>query len=191
MPKAPKITAPAIHSAPEQQAPLQQADQQVEQIVTRKPSSAGAKVWVYCNLPAGIILQADRMIPHREVTQGGYRDIQIAEKIGEPIKINGNAVPRTVDGAIIRRHRMMGNYAITEGVDKDTWDAWLKSNVKSPMVLNKCIFALPSLDAGKARELKKNLTGLEPFSPDKDVRAPTPPKHLSTVTADDGEEAAA
>lgn len=168
------------------------AEGQVQQGPARKPSSAGAKVTVYCNLPHGLRIHADRMTETREVVMGGgYRDVKVAEKIeGSDTLINGTAVPRDAAGQAMRTPPIMvGQYAVTRGVDADVWNSWHTANKQSPMVRNRCIFAYPegqeSKGEGEAAENAKRRTGMEAFAQEGDPRAPRPASgNMSRVTRD-------
>lgn len=150
---------------------------EVKQRRGRQPESAGAKVTVACKLPAGIRLRSFKMIPHREpVLGGGIRETEIAEPVGDDILINGVAVAF----GMAPRHQIVAGFALTDGVDKDAWDAWHKANINSPMVKNGLVFAYERPDAvvseaKNRRDLKSNL---EPFvtsedpSKQRDPRAP-------------------
>jgi hypothetical protein len=165
-----------------------QLQTQAQQGAARQPSSAGAKVTVACNLPHGLRLRVFNMAKSRELVMGGgSRDVRIAEPVGEPILIHGIA---TEVGKLPRAPIVMG-YALTHGVDKETWDAWLADNKTSAMVRNRCVFAYErTADAeDAAKELKGQLSGLQPFAIDGDPRAPRPRGELSSVTQDDEQRA--
>ena len=85
-------------------------------------------------------------------------------------------MPRSVEGAVASRARIVSGYAVTDGVPKDLWEAWIEAHKNSAVVKNHCIFAYekPGMGDGDAREHKEALTGLEPFQPDTDPRRPRP-----------------
>lgn len=147
-----------------------------------KPQSSGGKVVIGSRLPHGLRMRVYRMVPQREATMGGYRDVVIAEQIGEDVLLNRSRVPF----GMIPRHKVVNGYAITEGVDEDFWKLWLKDNAKSPMVRNQQIFAENSVEkaVARAKELVDELSGLEPFR--RDGTDPRRPKktnaHLDDVT---------
>ncbi len=162
----------------------------VKQRRGREPSSAGAKVTVACNLPAGLRIRNFRMIPSRELVMGGgSREVNIAEHVGEDIIVHGVAV----EMGKAPRCTIVGGYALTPGVDKDAWDAWLADNENSPMVRNKCIFAYerPGKTEDAARDMKGTRSGLEPFKKDGDPRRPRPAAHLTDVVEADERRAEA
>ena len=70
----------------------------------------------------------------------------------------------------VRGHHQMAIIGATHGettVTKSFWDAWLKANEKSPLVLNRVIFAKekPADAKAAAAELKKEKTGMEELDP--------------------------
>lgn len=150
----------------------------------RKAESAGSKVTVACNIPNGLRIRNFTMIGSRELVMGGgSREIEVAEHVGEDILINGSAV----EVGKAPRHRIVAGFAITEGVDKDSWDHWLENNQRSPMVLNGCIFAYERAGdtESAAVERKGTRSGLEPFRKDGDPRRPRPSAHVSDVVEAD------
>lgn len=150
----------------------------------RKPESAGAKVTVACNIPNGLRLRNFIMIPDRELVMGGgVRETTRAESAGEDIVINGTAVPF----GNAPRHKIICGYALTEGVDKEAWDKWLVDNARSPMVLNRCIFAYDRVADAEdaAEEHQGTLSGLQPFQKDGDPRRPRRAANLSDITEAD------
>jgi len=137
-------------------------------------------------------IHADRMVAGTEpIMGGGRRDIMVAER-GESVLCNGIATPRSMDGEVQTRHRIVMGYAVTEGVSKDLWDAWLAVNRKSPVVLNHCIFASEKsgYGDGEAKEHRNAVTGLEPFKQEGDPRRPRPRANMSDVGPDDKKDVA-
>ena len=149
---------------------LKTEDKQVVQGPSRQPSSAGAKVVVACKLPHGIRMRAFQMMTEREQTPMGAREVQIARPCGEPILIHGNAIPF---GAI-PAFKISRGFAMTEGVDRDTWANWFEANQTSDMVRNGLIFAEDTIEraVAKANEMAAVRSGLEPFRKEGDPRAP-------------------
>lgn len=159
---------------------------QVQQGPARVPSSAGEKVVVLCKYPAGIRIRNFKMRDSIEQGPTVARDIKIAEKIGEDILINGNACE------VDKRPRCLfiGDYAVSQGVDKESWDAWLHDNKDSPMVRNRVIMSFSDLskaeDAGGEHEEVRS--GFEPFLTDDDPRRPRPTNpHLTEPTREEGQ----
>lgn len=79
----------------------------------------------------------------------------ILEVAGKAIQING-----------ANSSRIIGGYGLTEGIDKDFFDAWLKQNAGLSFVKNGMVFAQSkSTDAiAEATEKAEVKTGLEPKS---------------------------
>lgn len=139
----------------------------------RQPSSAGAKVTVACKLPHGLRIRAFEFVTENEpVMGGGIKEVRVARPRGEPILINGTAFPF----GQVPNYRIVAGYALTEGVDKDTWDAWLEDNKNSAMVRNGMIFAYEktaeAVDA--AKDHRKLKSGLEPLHLDSDGQLDDP-----------------
>lgn len=63
----------------------------------------------------------------------------------------------------------IGGYGITDNVDKEFMDEWLKRNADHPAVKNELIFInTKNADTkAKAKDLKENKNGLEGLDPDK------------------------
>lgn len=94
---------------------------------------------IACNLPHGLC-----------ITQPGQPDINI-------------------NGANHRSAREAGGFGITEGVDKDSFDAWVSLNSKFPPLVNGSILMQPTRaraeDAGEERE-GDVMTGFERIDPE-------------------------
>ena len=106
--------------------------------------------------------------------QGG-RMVKEATRIGQVVRLRGTAYPRgTPPEGFPERPEMVGNAALTRGVDKEWFDEWMRQNHLNPLVMNKMIFAHESQDhvVGEARDLSKFLSGLEPVNPKRDARIP-------------------
>lgn len=132
-------------------------------------SNASGYVTVACKLPNGLILHIDKMETIFEpVMGGGTRESKIASRLGEAVKINGNAVKF----GDIPAFTIAGGYALTTNVPAEFWDAWLAQNKDSDMVKNGLVFAHGKSDyaADKAKEQKDVLSGLHAIIPDKDAR---------------------
>jgi len=146
---------------------------QVDKGPSQQPSSGGAKVNVFCNLPNGLVLQLEKAEESREpVMGGGSRTVTLYRKVGLPVKVKGTA--SNIDHP--NPARIVVGYAVTEGVDKAFWDEWVKAHADSAYVKNGCIFAHEKLDYGvdMATEQGKGgfRSGLEPLEHDNDYRAP-------------------
>lgn len=149
---------------------------------TRRPSHAGAKVTVACNLPHGLLLRVFRPIKQRVVIGVGRHEmIDMFEVDGAPVHVFGVAT----EVGKVPRAPIVGGYALTKGVDKDFWDRWLEANEDSQMVKNKCVFAWEreGFAEGEAHENEGRKTNMEPFNPDgTDVRKPKQRGELTTPT---------
>lgn len=66
---------------------------------------------------------------------------------------------------------IVGGHGITEGVDKELWDAWLVANKDRAMVKNGHVFAHGKTESTKAEATEKtsNKTKLEPIDPSKEM----------------------
>ena len=66
---------------------------------------------------------------------------------------------------------IVGGHGITEGVDKELWDAWLVANKDRAMVKNGHVFAHGKTESTKAEATEKssNKTKLEPIDPSKEA----------------------
>jgi hypothetical protein len=117
-------------------------------------------VTVACKLPHGMILQMHEMVEGNEpVMGGGTRSFKIARRVGEPVRLRGNAVPF----GKAPMYAIEGGYALTPGVDAAFFSAWLKQNADHDAVKNKLIYAVGNKDVGKPRELRELKSGLEPL----------------------------
>jgi len=150
-------------------------------------TSGGAKVTVACNLPHGVRLRVFKMVKIRELVMGGgSREVETAEPYGAEVLIQGIAT----EVGKLSRAPIVAGYALTYGVDKDLWDAWLKDNKDSAMVRNHCIMAYEDMNRAQdwAKEHAKVLTGLEPLELENDPRRPRPASNLvggvTTATED-------
>lgn len=65
--------------------------------------------------------------------------------------------------------RVAGGYGLTEGVDKDVFEAWLKAHADLPMVKRGLVFAQERAHSAEAcaREREKVRSGLEGLNRDK------------------------
>jgi hypothetical protein len=130
-------------------------------------------VCVACKLPNGVVLRAFDMRPATEpMPGGGSRDIMRAVEIpNSRVTINGIATPFGVP----HPYPVSSGFALTFGVPKAIWDAWLRDNSDSAMVEGKMIFAYATradVEAA-ARENEARRPGLEPIDPD------NPPKEFA------------
>jgi len=157
-------------------------------------SRAAKTVTVYCKHPNGVVLQLYQMVEQQQAKPGGYETVKVAQKLGEPVRVNGNRVPldekgqpREIDYLII------GGYALTAGVDAEFFQRWLEQNKHHPMVKNGLIGAHFTEEGARkeAKERQKTLSGLEPLVPDKDPRIPRRVDGKSAIQSFDGKAEAA
>jgi hypothetical protein len=149
-------------------------------------------VTVACKVPNGLLLRAFKMIPAREQTPTGYRDIEKAEQVGEIVKINGPAVSygQAPDYPIV------GGFALTPNIDKEFFEAWLHQNADHAAVKAGLIFAHGNLTvvSDRAKEQKNVLSGLEPLNPDRTTRngksVPVDPRFPSQIEKSDAKQSA-
>lgn len=161
---------------------------QVKQADERPKTSAGGKVIVACKQPSGIVIRpfiwSKQQVP---VMGGGTREERIAVPSGAPVFIAGVATKHNE----APRARLVGGYALTEGVDAEIWAQWLEVNRNSALVKNGIVFAFEKLDAaeGWCREHKATRSGLEPLEKDGDARAPRAPNPNTSALAEEEERA--
>lgn len=126
-------------------------------------------VMVACALPHGfrMQLQEEVMIPS-PTREDPTRKEKISRFVGEAITINGSArnrdQRRLEAGDVVS---MSGGYALTPGVDKDTWDKWrVQMKDWEPLVKGQ-VFAHEREDSakGEARSGKHGPSGFEPLNP--------------------------
>lgn len=140
------------------------------------PQSAGAKVTVACKLGvAYYAIQLCEIVDKFEQNMQGGKTIKESIRVGQVVQLRGTAYPRgTPPEGFPERPEMMNGAALTRGVDKDFWDAWVLQNARNPVVMNNMVFAAENDDAlrGESAELSKFLSGLEPVNPKGDARIP-------------------
>jgi hypothetical protein len=123
-------------------------------------------VTIACKLPHGLILRVFDMIDGQEpVMGGGFRKIKVAKERQERATIKGWAHPQNH----APKAPLVGGFALTSGVDKDLWDAWLAQNGQSDLVKNGLIFAHETVDSvnDEAKEKRALRSGLERLDPAK------------------------
>lgn len=141
-----------------------------------RPQSAGAKVTVACKLGVAYYdIQHTKIVDKFEQNMQGGRTVREAERTGQVVRLRGTAYPRgTPPAGFPAAPEIMNGAALTRGVDKDWFDAWLEQHKLDPIVVNKMVFAAETDDAlrGESAELSKFLSGLEPVNPKGDPRIP-------------------
>jgi hypothetical protein len=133
-----------------------------------QPATSGQKCTVACALPMGAILDVYRIEEYSEpsptgAAQRAKRAVPIEEK---RIVLRGWAQPGTPAGTVSPTGTASG-FGLTFGVDRETFDTWLRDNAQSPLVKNRIIFAAGTEDRARdeARELEAVRSGLEPIEP--------------------------
>ena len=122
------------------------------------------KVSIACKLPHGLKLRVFNIIERDvPVMGGGTRIERMAEQRAEIAIVHGfshaqNSAPHCT---------IIGNYAITDNIDKDLWDLWLSQNKDSAMVKNGLIFANEKAVSvsDQAKDGAKIKSGLERLDP--------------------------
>jgi hypothetical protein len=127
-------------------------------------NQAGGEVVVCCNLPMGFELQVFAETEQWAAGPFGGRMEKIWRPTGQSFRVRGNAVDiEKVAAGNAELPEVINGYAVTRGIPKDFWDAWLQQNHAMPYVVNHCVWA--ELDDGRARsrakDLGKQLSGLE------------------------------
>lgn len=134
-------------------------------------------VSIACKLPSGLQLCIYNMEDTSEpVMGGGWKTVKRAIEIGR-VTIRG-AARRPFDDP-----RILGGYAITENVDADVWEKWLKDNEGCDLVKKGLIFAAPKLAdvQAHARAGRDVRNGFEEIDPEN-----LPPEFKRTIkTADE------
>lgn len=148
------------------------------------PARSGATVTVACKHPGGLILRVFKMEDFNEpVMGGGFRTSQKAIQMEQQVVIRGPAVPF----GVVPDFRIVGGYALTEGVPADFWELWLQQNATSDIVKNRMIHAHESTPymVDQAKEQKDLRSGMEPINPAKDPRN-VQPRHRNLTAIEPG-----
>lgn len=126
-------------------------------------------VTVACALPHGFILQLQQKVkipaPSREDPS---RTEEISKAGGEKIVIAGPARNRDPERMMNGTGVLVaGGYALTPGVDKDTWEKFAAQMADWPPIATGQVFARERDDhaRGHAREGRYGPSGFEPFDP--------------------------
>lgn len=138
-------------------------------------------VTVACKIPNGLILRVFNQEEYDEpVLGGGVRKAKRAVQVGNPVKIDGPAVPFGMQP----NSPISGGYALTAGVDADIWTKWLEQNADLDAVKNKLVFAHARQDsaAAEARENETRVSGLQPIDPNGDARVGRNRLKIETAT---------
>ena len=137
---------------------------------------SGDTVVVGCKFPHGIELRAYTMVEEQEAHPGGSRTVKKARLMPSSFTISGNSFP---EGGAPRAERLEAGYALTYGVPKKLWEAWLADNKDMPAVVNGLIFAHGSERSAiaESREKEKVRSGFERLDPN------ALPKGMQSVAA--------
>lgn len=140
-------------------------------------SSAGAKVVVASKLPMSLDLQMQVKRTNKIRDRGTIFEEEVWVKTGKIVTLSGTSYPvgAPPEGVVWPdRPRMVAGCALTYGVDKDFFDAWLEQNGDMPAVRNGLIFAFErEADvAAQARDSVDIVSGLQAINPAKDPRLP-------------------
>ena len=138
--------------------------------MTLNPAQIARRVVVGCKLPNGLQLHLDQMVEKTETTMGGHRTVMEAKRVGSRAFIRGN----TTRFGIAPSWRIEGGYGLTENIDGEFMDDWMRQNARAPYVENNMVFVEPTMERAiaRAKELTKTASGMEPMQRDGDVRAP-------------------
>ncbi len=138
-----------------------------------KPVTTGDTVSIACKLPNG--LQLYLTTPMVKKVPTGRGDDLVNETIrvrdpGSPLYVlNGNRVPFGTEPS----YPVYNGYAITRGIPKDFFEAWMKENHSLPCVQNGLLYVIKDLngsdktldDAKKEAKNRRDIvSGLEPLN---------------------------
>jgi hypothetical protein len=137
-------------------------------------------VTVACKLPHGLVLRLHEQVETPEpLPGGGTKKVKVWRPINmAPVVLKGYLDRYNPGNAPVSKG---SSFALTEGVDKDFFDAWLKQNHDHDAVANGLIFAANNSDTlnGLVKDFAGTRSGLEPIDPDK------LPKRISSYKKDD------
>lgn len=158
---------------------------------SRPRNAAGGTVYVFSKLAMAIELQRceERMTKIRYKQEVWKEPCFV--RAGPVYTIAGTNYPIGAPPPDViwpERPQMVAGYAVTKGVPKNFWDAWLLQHEDDPMVKNKLLFAAEKLENGvaEARENKDRFTGLGPLQRGRDkdgnetIVDPRQPKKVAT-----------
>jgi hypothetical protein len=146
----------------------------------KKPSSAGAKLVVANKLPFPVRIRNFRKTEFPEMQRdGSTKMVTVYEADADTIVIHGSAMPRNGQ----KPCRVFMGYALTEGVDQESFERWREDNKDQNFIRNNLIFAMPNIADAEAcaRENEKRVTNMEPFDPEGDPRAPRPVAGMTPI----------
>jgi hypothetical protein len=125
---------------------------------------SGNTVTIASKLPNGLVLQLWKFVDVQEQAPNGTRMTKMAQRDGEPIKINGAAVPYMA----VPSHTIIGGYALTPGVDRRFWEKWKEQNWDNDALRSGILTAWPTQRDAEAyvKDNEGLKCGLEPLDPD-------------------------
>ena len=135
-------------------------------------------VTVGCKVPTGLRLQLCKKTSYFEDTPSGSKERFRYDRVGEMVVVQGPAqavgtTPRGYKAPLIAP----GGYALTQNVDADFFEEWMRQNAQNPIVKNKMIIVHGNARdaAAESRELAGVKSGLEPLNVEgDDPRIPKP-----------------
>lgn len=137
------------------------------------PISKPKFVTVACKVPCGVEIYLNRKEEYDEETMTGSRRKVRWVPTGKATIIRGPAQPNGQAPRGYVRPNIVGEYALTPGVDADWFEEWMSQNSKNPLVTGGMIYALgKDKIRGWAKENEKRTSGLEPINPEGDYRMP-------------------
>jgi hypothetical protein len=128
----------------------------------------GSTLTIASKMPSKLRLRIQEAYTYSEnVLGGGTRDVTAYRDCGREIVLFGTAVPHDQQ----RSWTMSYGYALTPGVDAAMWEQWCAQNRGSPLLMNKMIFANPTIAraADEAKDNRKRTSGFEPIDPTRPV----------------------
>lgn len=126
-------------------------------------------ITVACKLPHGLVLRLHHKVETQEPLPGGG-----TKKV--PRWMPNPQAPTVVLKGYLQKYKpgnapmsVGSQFALTEGVDKDFFDEWLKQNQDLDAVANGLVFASEKFDTvtGLMKDFSGTRSGLEPIDPDK------------------------
>jgi len=157
-----------------------------------QPTSS-ATITVACKIPNGLILQLCKPMDRSEpVLGGGRKNVKEWHPYGDKVKVHGPARPFGANPVT----RVVGGYALTEGVPARFFAQWLEQHKDDAVVTNQMIIGHENTEylVGWAKERKGLLSGLQPLNVTLDGKGnlsdPRIPKGNMKIETADREEAA-
>lgn len=186
------VIAAAAQAAASGAAPST-APAEVVNNANRSNKGAGMTCTVGCKIPNGLILQLYRMVEGVEPSPQGARPVQVGQKYGEPVKLNGFSQPLT---GIPVSHQIIGGFGLTHGVSVEFMERWLEQNKDLDMVKNGLVFFTENRSEAEAEARDKRMipSHMGPLSEKRGANGqyidPRMPKQIKKVTTEDEDVAA-